>query len=150
MVHRWCTRPFLLVIAWIGTFVSSAWCVLTASDPAGRLLIGVTAVVLALAALSGTRARPRLTAGPDGIGIGGLRGLTDFAWSQVRDVKIVRTRRFGRDSSMLEIETFGPGERDVGERLHVFGRLDLGTDPEEVGDALLALRPPPANGPTAR
>lgn len=132
----------MLVIAWIGAFVSLAWCVLAAGDPPGRLLIGVTAAVLAIAALSGTRARPRLTADPEGIGIGGLRGLTRFAWPQVLEVEVVRTRRFGREVSTLEIETFGPGDQDVGERLHVFGRLELGAEPEEVGDALLALRPP--------
>ena len=141
VVRRWCTRPFLLVIAWIGAFVSLVWCIFAVGDPAGRLLIGVTAAVLAFAAGYGTRARPRLVAGPDGIGIGGLRGVCGFGWSQVREVKVVRVRRFGREVSMLEIETFGPGELDVGERLHVFGRLDLGTDPEEVGEALRALRP---------
>ena len=141
MVHRWSTPPFLLVIAWIGAFVSLLWCVLAAGDPPGRLLIGVTAAVLGVAALAGTRARPRLTADPEGIGIGGLRGLTRFGWPQVLDVKVVRTRRFGRDTSTLEIETFGPGAQDVGERLHVFGRLEPGADPEEVGAALQALRP---------
>ena len=141
LVHRWCTQSFLLVIAWIGAFVSLAWCVLAATDPAGRLLIGVTSAVLAFAALYGMLARPRLVADPDGIRIGGLRGSTGFTWSQVRDVKVVRTRRFGREVSTLEIETFGPGARDVGERLHVFGHLELGTDPEEVGEVLLGLRP---------
>ena len=139
-VRRWCTRPSLLVIAWIGAFVSLVWCIFAAGDPAGRLLIGVTAAVLAFAAGYGTRARPRLVADPDGIGIGGLRGVTGFGWTQVREVKVVRVRRFGREVSTLEIETFGPGDRDIGERLHVFGRLDLGADPEEVGKALQALR----------
>lgn len=129
------------MVAWIGAFVSLVWCVFATSDPAGRLLIGVTAAVLAFVAFYGTRARPRLVAGPDGIGIGGLRGLTDFAWPQVLDVKIVRARRFGREVSALEIETFGPGAQDVGERLHVFGRLDLGADPEDVAEVLRALRP---------
>lgn len=143
MVHRWYTQPFLLVIAWIGAFVSAAWCVLATSDPPGRLLIGVTAAVLTVAAVYGTRARPRLTAGPDGIGIGGIRGLAEFGWTQVLDVKVVHTRRFGREVSTLEIETFGPGAQDVGERLHVFGRLELGADPEEAYDVLLAIRPGP-------
>jgi hypothetical protein len=141
LVHRWRTRSFLLVIAWIAAFVSLVWCIFGPNDPAGRLLIGVTAAVLAFAALYGTRARPRLVADSDGIGIGGLRGITSFAWSQVRDVKVVHTRRFGREVSTLEIETFGPGARDIGEQLHVFGRLELGTDPEEVGGVLLTLRP---------
>jgi hypothetical protein len=105
------------------------------------VLIGVTAVVLAVAAVYGTRTRPRLTADAGGIGIGGVRGLTRYAWPQVREVKVVRTRRFGREVATLEIETFGPGDRDVGERLHVFGRLDLGTDPEEVDAELRAMRP---------
>jgi hypothetical protein len=142
LVHRWCTQPFLLLIAWIGAFVSLVWCILGPNDPAGRLLIGVTAGVLALAALYGTRARPQLVADPEGIRIGGLHGPVSFAWPQVREVKVVRTRRFGRDVSTLEIETFGPGAQDIGERLHVFGRLELGTDAQEVADVLLALRPP--------
>jgi hypothetical protein len=142
LIHRWHTRPVLLIIAWIGTVVSLAWCILVAGDPAGRLLIGVTAAVLGVAAAYATRARPRLVAGSDGITIGGLRGPAVFGWPQVRDIRVVRTHRFGRAVCTLEIETFGPGAQDIGERLHVFGRLDLGADPEDVGDTLLALRPP--------
>jgi hypothetical protein len=35
----------------------------------------------------------------------------------------------------------GPAAQDEGERFHVFARLDLGPDPEEVGAAPPALRP---------
>lgn len=140
VVHRWSTQAYLVVIAWFGAFVALAWCVLAASDPAGRLLIGVTAGALALAALYGTRARPRLFADRDGIRIGGLRGPESFGWSQVRDVTVVHTHRFGREVATLEIETFGPGARDIGERLHVFGRLELGVEAHEVADVLFALR----------
>lgn len=128
MDNSWSVRPALVVVAGLGAAGALAWCVLT-PDPAGRVLIGLTALALAFAALYGARARPRLAAGPDGIVVGGLRGPRRFAWSAVLRLEVVRTRRFGRDVPTLEIET-SP------ERLHVFSRLELGADPRDVADTL--------------
>jgi hypothetical protein len=56
----------------------------------------------------------------------------------VQDVRVLRVRRLGRDSSLLEIDT---QNADGDEHLLVFGRLDLDADPEDVAVGLLELRP---------
>jgi hypothetical protein len=56
----------------------------------------------------------------------------------VQHVRIVRTRRLGRESSLLEIDTM---RADGTEQLLLFGRLDLAADPEDVLPVLLAARP---------
>jgi hypothetical protein len=126
-----------VVIAAIGAAGASAWCVLGPDDPAGRLLIGVAAAALGAAALYGFRARPRLAADPSGIEVGGIAGPRRFPWSAVRHIRVVRTRRFGREVPTLEIETLDGG----GERLHVFSRLELGgVEPADVAESLEAVR----------
>ena len=45
---------------------------------------------------------------------------------------------WGRDSMMLEMDVV---DADGTERLLVFGRLDLGDDPEDVAEAVCAARP---------
>lgn len=147
MDNSWSVRPAGPAAAGLGAAGALVWCMLT-PDPAGRLLIGLTALALGFAALYGARARPRLAADPDGITVGGLRGPRRFPWSAVRRLEVVRTRRFGRDVPTLEIETAridpatGQGPSGGAEdRLHVFSGLELGADPRDVADALAALRP---------
>jgi hypothetical protein len=53
-------------------------------------------------------------------------------------VRVLRVRRLGRESSVLEVDTVNA---DGEERLLVFGRLDLAADPEDVAPELQALRP---------
>lgn len=132
---RWSTPLPLVLIALLGAAGALLWCLAGPNDPAGRLLIGLTALALGGAGFYGLRARPRLSAGEDGIAIGGVRGQQGFGWSRVSSMRLVRTRRFGREVPTLEVETADP------ERLHVFSRLELGADPADVLDRLTALRP---------
>lgn len=127
---------------WVLTGAAVAWCIwsfLAGTDPAGRLIAGLAALGLALAALSGTRARPRLEAGPDGLVVRRLTWTRYTPWARVDDVRVLRTRRFGRESALLELDL-----RDVdgGERLVILGRPELGADPDDVAETLTALRPP--------
>lgn len=133
MDNSWSPSLGLVGVAAVGAIGASAWCVIT-PDPAGRLLVGLTGLVLALAALYGMRARPRLAADPAGLVISGFGGRQRFEWSAVHRLELVHTRRFGRDVPTLEIET-------LPERLHVFSRLELGADPRDVADAITGLRP---------
>jgi hypothetical protein len=133
----WSPRPALVILGWILAATAALWLVV-ATDPAGRLLAAVAAVGLAAAALHGSIVRPRLSADADGLAVRGVGGLRRWPWSAV-DVQVVRMRRLGRDVSMLELET---RDAEGNEQLLVLTRLDLGTEPEDVVEALAELRPP--------
>lgn len=140
-VRTWSPAPALIAVLWIGAGVAGVWCGLLIAagvDPGGRLLAALVAVGLLGWAVFGTRARPRLQADAGGLTIGGLLRARHHPWPLVTGVQVTRVRRWGRDSSLLEIET---RTADGDERLLVLGRLDLGADPEDVVDELLARRP---------
>lgn len=137
---RWSAAPGLVVLAAVAAVGALAWCVLlvvTGADRAGLLISGVATVGLAVAALHGGLVRPRLAADAAGVTTRTLRGAVHHPWADVLDVRVLRTRRFGRESSLLELDVRVDGR----ERLLVFGRLDLAADPEDVADALAAARP---------
>jgi Bacterial PH domain len=144
---RWSPPAALVALGWCGTVAALFWCLLGAREPTGRLLAGVSVLVLASAALFGSRARPRLTADGAGLSVRGLGAPTRFEWSAVSRVRLVHTRRFGRDVPSLEIDARAPGATD--DRLLVFGWLDLGADPREVAEALETLRGPGNGQPVA-
>ena len=140
-VREWSPARGLVVLAWSLAAAGAGWSAVlwwSGSDPAGRLLAAVLAAGAALAALFGTRARPRLRADPDGLTVGGLVRTSHHPWPFVTDVRVLRVRRLGRETSLLEVDTV---DATGGERLLVFGRLDLDADPEDVAPQLRALRP---------
>jgi hypothetical protein len=140
-VREWSPAPGLVVCAWLFTVAAAVWFVAltaTAADPAGRLLAGVAAVGAGIAAAFGTRARPRLRVDADGLTVTGMFRTHHHPWPLVREVRVLRMRRLGRQTSLLEVDTV---TTDGDERLIVFGRLDLAADPEDVAPQLLALRP---------
>lgn len=127
---------------WVLAAAAACWCAwafVAGADPAGRLISGLAAAGLGLAAASGTRARPRLEAGPDGLVVRRLTWTRHTPWARVDDVRVLRTRRFGRESALLELDL-----RDVdgAERLVILGRPELGADPDDVAEVLTSLRPP--------
>ena len=136
----WSPPAGLVGLAWVGAIAAAVWCTLLVGtdDRPGLLLAAVATVGLTVAALHGTRARPRLRAGDDGVTVRGLAGQRHIPWSRVRGVQARAVRRLGRDSMMLEIDVVDP---DGTERLLVFGRLDLGDDPVDVAQAVRAARP---------
>ncbi|GAA5124206.1 PH domain-containing protein [Pseudonocardia adelaidensis] len=139
--REWSPAAGLVALAWLLAVAAAVLCAAlwwTGSDPAGGLLAAVMALGAGFAALFGTRARPRLRADPDGLTVGGLFRSRHHPWPFVVDVRVLRTRRLGRESSLLEVDTVGA---DGTERLIVFGRLDLAADPEDVAPQLRALRP---------
>ena len=139
--EQWSPRAGIVALTWVATLLAAAWTTtswVTRTDPAGGLIAAAATVGLASFAIFGTRARPRLAVDADGLTIGGILRARHHPWPLVRGVRVLRVRRFGRESSLLEIDT---GDAAGGERLYVLGRLDLGVDPEEVAAALSARRP---------
>jgi hypothetical protein len=132
--RSWAPKAELAVLAWALALAAAAWAWFT-DDPPGRVLLGTVALVLALGGLFGLVVRPRLTADPDGVTLRGLTRARRWTWAEV-NVRLVRTRRFGREVATLELDADNAEEP----ALVVLGRLELGTDPEDVVDALLALR----------
>jgi hypothetical protein len=75
------------------------------------------------------RARPKLAINSDGLTVRGWWRTTTYTPNELKSVRITEFRRIGRKTRLLELETDD-------DRLLVFTRWDLGTDPIHVLDAL--------------
>jgi len=124
----------VVALAWALAVAAATWAAL-ADDPPGRVLVGTVALLLAAIGLFTSVARPRLAADHEGIAVRGLTGTRRWTWAEV-NVRLVRTRRLGRESATIEVDAENAEPPD----LVVLGRFDLGADPEDVVDELLALR----------
>lgn len=144
----WSTPTPALVATGLGGIVLAAAAVAAPSDPAGRLLIGLAALGLFAVTALGLRQRPRLAVldGGGGIAVAGIRGRREYDRADLARVRIVRYPRLGRRVPMLEIDVRPAGAAD--DKLMIFGRWDLGTDPTDVFDALVGQRLVPPD-PTA-
>lgn len=132
--RTWAPKAELAVLSWVLAVGAGAWAAFT-DDPPGRVLFAVIALALALIGLFTTVARPRLAADHEGVTVRSLVGSRRWTWAEV-NVRLVRTRRMGRDTATVEVDAEGAEEP----ALVVLGWLDLGADPEDVVDALLELR----------
>jgi hypothetical protein len=133
---QWSTRvaeTVALAVAGVALVVVAALL-----DPAGRVLVGIAAVLLLLLALRDRVLRPRLATDPDGLLVRRLSGTMELPWALLR-VQVHETRRWGVRARLLELDTAtGPEDDGV---LVLLGRRDLGTDPEVVARALQDLAP---------
>lgn len=99
------------------------------TDAPGRILTGIAAVGLLTFASMSWRARPKLAITGDGLAIRGWMRTQILQRADIKLIRITEFRRIARTVRLLEIET---GD----DRLQVFTRWDLGTDPLSVLDAL--------------
>ena len=99
------------------------------TDAPGRILVGVAAVGLILFASMSWRARPKLAIHHDGLVVRGWWRTRVLRRSDIKLIRITEFRRIARKVRLLEIDT-------TDDRLLVFTRWDLGTDPLHVLDAL--------------
>lgn len=129
-VTSWAPRPALVALGLVGALVAVAGAVLD-DDKTGVVLLTIAAIALIALAAHGLFLRPRLSADEHGLRVRTLGGTREIPWPLAR-TELRTTKRLGRDSTTLEIS--------VGERLFVFGWLELGEDPRDVLDALDALR----------
>jgi hypothetical protein len=99
------------------------------TDAPGRVLVGIAAVGLILFALLSWRARPKLAITNDGLLVRGWWHTQTLRRSNIKIIRITEFRRLARKVRLLEIDT-------ADDRLLIFTRWDLGTDPLNVLDAL--------------
>ncbi|MBY0287957.1 MAG: PH domain-containing protein [Mycobacteriaceae bacterium] len=115
----------------VGGLILAVGAVTLITDPPGRVLVGIAAVGLIVFASLSWRARPKLAIKNGGLVTRGLMGETELRHADIKLIRITEFRRIGRKTRLLEIDT-------VDDRLLVFTRWDLGTDPLHVLDALTA------------
>lgn len=107
-------------------------------DAAGRVLVGTAALLALVLALRDGVARPRLSAGPDGVQVRTWTARRHLPWRRLQ-IRVRTTRRLGLRGTALELDTAaGPDDDGV---LIVLGRWDLGADPADVAGVLWALNP---------
>ncbi|MCV7044884.1 PH domain-containing protein [Mycobacterium frederiksbergense] len=118
-------------IVWIGIIglAMALVAVTVVTDLPGRVLGGVAALGLMLFATASWRARPKLAITDAGLEIRGWLSTRVLTKADITLIRITEFRRLARKVRLLEIDT-------ADDRLHVFTRWDLGTDPLQVLDAL--------------
>jgi hypothetical protein len=99
------------------------------TDAPGRILGGIAAVGLLAFASMSWRARPKLAITADGLAVRGWLHTQLLRRGDIAKIRITEFRRIARKVRLLEIDT-------ADDRLLVFTRWDLGTDPLDVLDAL--------------
>ena len=99
------------------------------TDAPGRILLGIAAAVLLVFASLSWRARPKLAISDDGLVTRGWSRTNLLRRDDIKLVRITEFRRLARKVRLLEIDT-------ADDRLYVFTRWDLGTNPLQVLDAL--------------
>jgi hypothetical protein len=135
----WRIKPVLPVTKLLGA-VAVAVLVLAFGrrDPVQSFLVVAVALGLAIWALRDLIAPVRLAADPDGVTVVvGYAGRRRLAWSQIETVRVDRRDRLGVRAEMLEL--------DAEDSLYLFSMHDLGAPPDEVLEALLALRSAPSS-----
>lgn len=126
----WGPRPAETALAAVAGLVMTALGFTV--DPTGRWLVWAAAGLLYGIAAVDLVVRPRLRADAAGVTVRSLTGRTTMPWSEV-EWRLRRTLRFGRTVPTLEL--------DHDEKLTIFGRRELGNDPEDVLSQLNGLRP---------
>jgi hypothetical protein len=100
--------------------------------------MSLAAVLLVILGAIALWVRPRLAV-LDGrrLQIRTLTGVRRYSYDDVRNAQLITYARYGRQVPHLEIELDDDTAHD-GERLVIYGRWDLGTNPLDVADALRA------------
>lgn len=102
------------------------------TDPPGRVLAGVAAAGLLVFAGMSWRARPKLAITPDGLAVRGWYRTQVLQRPDIKIIRIIEFRRYGRTVRLLEVESTDGG-------LVVLSRWDLGADPSRCS----TRSPPP-------
>ncbi|MFI9008662.1 PH domain-containing protein [Actinosynnema sp. NPDC053489] len=133
--RTWSPQPGMVGLAW-GLAAVFLLVTIISSDPMSRVFLGLATLVQLALGAHGTFVRPRLLVDDSGLTVRTLSGPRRLPWHEVK-VRLVRTRRFGRETPTLELDW----QHGEDEQLFVLTTVDLGTDPRDVADVLHALRP---------
>ena len=128
---QWAPSPVGIAACGVAGIVLAISAVTVVTDPPGKLLVGIAGVGLILFAGGTWRARPKLAITADGLQVRGWWRTQRLVGADLKIIRITEFRRVGRKVRLLEIDA------DDG-RLFIFSRWDLGTDPLDVLDALIA------------
>lgn len=131
MIQQTSWAPKTIGIVWTGIIglAMALVAVTVVTDLPGRVLGGVAALGLVLFATASWRARPKLAITDAGLQIRGWLNTRVLAKDDITLIRITEFRRLARKVRLLEIDT-------ADDRLYVFTRWDLGTNPLQVLDAL--------------
>lgn len=127
----WAPQPAAVAALGVVGILMAIGCVTLVTDTPGRLLIGLAAAGLLVFATFSWRARPKLAITDDGLVLRGWWRTTTLRREDIAHIRITEFRRIARKVRLLEIDA-------ADDRLSVFTRWDLGTDPLHVLDALTA------------
>ena len=137
--RQWRTPPALPGLKLAGAAGVLALGILLADGDLLRPVAGALgAALLAGWGIRDVIAPVRLAVDPSGITVPkGWTGRRHLPWSAVESIRVQRRPGRGFAGPALEIDTT--------ETPHLFSRLDLGADPEDVAEALAAARPTPTD-----
>lgn len=134
---EWSTPLGAVAALAVGGIAMLLAAVLLGLDAPGQFLSVLAAAGMFVIAGLGARQRPKLAIVHDGpapaLAATRLTGRRVYRRDSIERARIVRYPRLGRRVPMLEIDAVDP---DGTERLMIFGRWDLGTDPIVVFEAL--------------
>jgi hypothetical protein len=128
---EWSPPTFGIAACGLSGLILATGAVTLITDAPGRILVGIAAVGLVVFASLSWRARPKLAISDDGLITRGWSRTNQLRRSDIKIIRITEFRRLARKVRLLEIDT-------TDDRLLVFTRWDLGTDPLNVLDALTA------------
>lgn len=103
-------------------------------DSAGRLLVGLAALVLIGLGGYDILVTPRLVASSTGLTVRTAGHRNQLRWAEIEDVRLDERSRLGLTSATIEI--------DAGNTLVVLGRHSLGRAPRDAFALVSAFRPP--------
>ena len=126
---EWSPSTFGIAACGIFGLILAIGVVTLITDPPGRVLVGIAAVGLILFASMSWRARPKLAISAGELVVRGWWRTRVLGRGDIKLIRITEFRRIARKVRLLEIDT-------TDDRLLVFTRWDLGTDPLDVLDAL--------------
>ena len=100
---QWAAPWTAVVVGAVAALGLGAWAV-AATDPPGRLLVGLAALAVLAVTAVGALARPRLRVDDAGLALRGVTGTRRWPWEHIDAVRVVRMRRMGLPAAYLEVE----------------------------------------------